>query len=187
MSSAKQGNCGYQFLVFWYDSTRGLNPWSTVCEADTVPPRKLRSSCDLKSLGSLSPLVSIYRFFCTRSELSHQAFSTHKSSNTHRTFASTSRLQFPLFRCNRRNLQMSNVLKSGQIENLLCSATWSSTWDTTRLTPSCPAKSRIPCGRACVAITMNLCFHLLRLAMIENRIFNLLIRTSRIHYLLIKC
>ena len=31
------------FKVFWYDSTRGMNPWSTDCEADaltTTPSRR---------------------------------------------------------------------------------------------------------------------------------------------------
>ena len=37
MPSAKQGSCGYHFLkVFWYDSTRGMNPRSTDCDEDAL-------------------------------------------------------------------------------------------------------------------------------------------------------
>ena len=43
MPSAKQGNCEYHFLVFLYDSTRGMNPRSTECEAGalTITPSLL--------------------------------------------------------------------------------------------------------------------------------------------------
>ena len=35
MLSAKQGSCEYHLLiVFWYDSTKGLNPRPTDCEED---------------------------------------------------------------------------------------------------------------------------------------------------------
>ena len=44
MPSAKQGSYRYHFFkVFWYDSTRGMNPRSTDCEADaltTTPSRR---------------------------------------------------------------------------------------------------------------------------------------------------
>ena len=44
MPSAKQGSCGCHFFkVFWYYSTRGMNPRSTDCEADaltTTPSRR---------------------------------------------------------------------------------------------------------------------------------------------------
>ena len=45
MLSAKQGSCEYHFFkVFWYDSTREMNPRSTDCDADaltTTPSRRL--------------------------------------------------------------------------------------------------------------------------------------------------
>ena len=88
------------FKVFWYDSTRGLNPRSTDCEVDaltTMP--SCRDSCKLPLCSTTFKLY--YLAFCKMNQ--QRFFKSLAASNNQAHFLSTNQGKQDLTR-NSRNL-----------------------------------------------------------------------------------